>query len=54
MKSAAIPHKIKLQINTAGAWRDVPSGKTSLRLCSDDGLHRALIHWTAEKGWVAV
>lgn len=77
MTGAAIPHKVKLQINTAGSWRDVlrfkiydvdtdlvqvsaanmvlhadPSGRTTLRLCTDDGFQRALIHWTKQKGWV--
>lgn len=77
MTGKTIPNKVKLQINTSGAWRDVlrfcthdvdtdlvqisaanmvlhadPTGKTTLRLATDDAYQTALIRWDAKKGWV--
>jgi hypothetical protein len=28
-----------------------PSGRTTLRIATDDGLQNTLIHWDAKKGW---
>jgi hypothetical protein len=72
---SAQPLRLRLQINTSGAWRNVIEFdrgddlvcaavltaapllaraslfRTTLRICSVDGLQTVHGHWTLENGW---